>query len=148
LLLCRSERPRGRKPDERIAGIEAADKAAATVYELAALEKMDGKDARQAIQLAKQGIDLAHERAKRLGGMKTLSDDARSEANTLTVRLDDARTTVQQLDKESARHHSPRRHGADPRAGAELHDTLTEAERAAERIARAYDVSTDLEFGG
>jgi hypothetical protein len=80
--------------------------------------------------------------------MKTLSDDARSEANTLTVRLDDARTTVQQLDKESARHHSPRRHGADPRAGAELHDTLTEAERAAERIARAYDVSTDLEFGG
>lgn len=131
-----------------VAGIEAADKAAAALYELAGTEQLQRKDAQKTVQLAKQGLDMALTRAQALDGMRELSSDARSEATTATNKLKEARTTLQRMEKQVAAKMTRndmeqlREHAQD------LHTSLSNAENSVERIAKAYDVATDLELGG
>lgn len=131
-----------------IAGIEAADKAAAALYHLSSGEELNRQDAQRTVQLAQQGLNLAYNRTQALGDMKDLSSDARSEVDAAETKLRDARQTLSKLQKkvgtriktedmEQIRDHAQN-----------LHTNLSDAEASVDRVAKAYDVSTDLEFGG
>jgi hypothetical protein len=134
-----------------IAGIEAADKAAAALYELSGGEQLDQKDAKETVKLARQNIQFALDRAEALSGMKTLSSDAKSEAKRATMKLREARETLTKLDKQVNKKQAriSRNDSEMIREQAkDLHTDLSDAENAVERVAKAYDVPTDLEFGG
>ncbi len=156
---AKSENQKGEKSDQAkadvkahlvpaIAGIESADKAAAALYELSSAEQINRQDAQRTVQLAQQALNLAYGRTQALGNMKGLSSDARSEVDAAEAKLRDARQTLSQLQKEV---------GAGTRTedmkqiqdhAKTLHGDLSDAQKSVDRIAKAYDVSTKLEFGG
>jgi hypothetical protein len=132
-----------------VAGIQSADKAAAVLFELSDNQRLVQKDAQRAVDLAQQGISMALDRAKALDTMDGLSTDAKSEADRAAEKLRDARTTLRQLDKQIGNKRLSQDKAQQVREHAkELHDDLIEAENAIRQVAKAYDVATDLEFGG
>lgn len=133
-----------------VAGIEAADKAVAALYELAGDEQLRPEDARRTIALAKQALAMSTDRLSDLEDMSGLSSDAKSEAESAATKLKDARTTISRLERQIGKRNATisrntteqiRSHAKD------LHDDLSEAESSVENVAKAYDVPTDLEFG-
>jgi hypothetical protein len=134
-----------------IAGIESADKAAAVVYELSGGNQLLQSDVQTAVDLARQALTLAHDRAVALDKLAGLSDNARVEIARAQMKLQEARTTVQKIDQKVAKKQArvARNHAEMLREQAkDVHDDLVEAEKAIEQVARAYDIPTDLEFRG
>ena len=84
-----------------VAGIEAADKGVAALYELAGAEELDRKDAQAAIQLADEGLEMAFTRVQTLNRMKNLSEDAKSEADNAMTKLKDARASLNRIEIRS-----------------------------------------------
>lgn len=133
-----------------VAGIEAADKAVAALYELSGDEQLRPQDARRTVALAKQGLAMSIERINALEDVADLSDDAKSEANRASTKLQEAKTTVTRLEKQISKKGTISRNTAEQiRSDAkDLHTDLSDAGNAVEQVAKAYDVPTDLEFGG
>ncbi len=133
-----------------IAGIEAADKAVAVLYELAGGEGLRQKDAQDTVALARQALDMALDRAAALDNVRGLSRDARTQLDRATRSLRQARTTLRRIDEQvgnrQARVPLDRAQRLRDQAGS-MHEDLSDAEDSIERIAKAYDVPTDLEFG-
>ncbi len=133
-----------------VAGIESADKATGVLYELAGSEQLTQKQAQETVELAQDALDLALDRATALDDVAGLSSDAKNEAERATTRLRDARSSLQDLEEQvSQKRTRVSRDDAERirEQAADIHENLSEAEDAIERIARAYDVPTDLEFG-
>jgi hypothetical protein len=131
-----------------MAGLEAADNALAAIFELAGTGNLDQKDARNAVKLAQHGLTMAIDDASSLNKMRGLSEDAQSEADRAVTTLRDARTKLQRIDNQVGRKTFSRNAVEQIRDQAkELHSDFSDAENALERVAKAYDVPTDLEFG-
>ncbi len=132
-----------------LAGIEAADKAVGVLYELSGSYQFSQNDAQDSLSLARQALDMALDRAASLQDTEGLSRNARAELERATRSLRQARTSLRQMNQQIGE-----RGGRMPMDRAErireqarnVHEDLSQAEDSIERIARAYDVPTDLEF--
>ena len=132
-----------------VAGIEAADKAIGAIYELTSEETIDVRDVRDTVSLARQGISLAMDRAESLNGMSSLSEDADSETARAMTKLGDARTTLVRMEKQLKKGKLSATQIEQIHAAArDLHNDLSDASNAVEKVAKAYDVPTDFEFEG
>lgn len=132
-----------------VAGIEAADKAIGALYELTSEETINVRDVRDTVALARQGITLATDRAESLNAMETLSDDADSEADRAMTKLKEARTTLVRIEKQLKKSQlSPNQIEQVHEAARDMHQDLSDASNAVEKVAKAYDVPTDFEFEG
>jgi hypothetical protein len=134
-----------------VAGIQAADKAVAALFELSGEAQLDPADARRTVMLAKQGLTMAIERTNALDDKVDLSSDAQNEADRATTKLREARTTLTRLENRIGKKQARISRNAmeEIRENAkDLHSDLSDAENAVERVAKAYDVPTDLEFEG
>lgn len=132
-----------------IAGIESADNLTAVLYELASNPQQRQKDAQMTIDLAQRALGLALDRAEALDGMKGLSDDAQEQAQQATMKLREARVMMRSIDKQvGGKKLTPKQSEIVRSQAKELHDDLSAAEESIERIAKAYDVPTELEFRG
>jgi flagellar hook-basal body complex protein FliE len=133
-----------------VAGIEAADKGVAALYELAGGEEIDRKDAQAAVRLADEGLEMAFTRVQSLNKMKNLSEDAKSEADNAMTKLKDARTALNRIEKQVNKKQAISRNQVEQlrEDAKDLHSVLSDAENSVEQVAKAYDVSTDLELEG
>lgn len=134
-----------------LAGIEAADKAVAVLYELSGSYRFDRNDAQDSLSLARQALDMALDRASALQDNEGLSHNARAELDRATRSLRQARMGLREINQQVGQ-----RRGRMPMDRAQrireqarnVHEDLSQAESSISRIARAYDVPTDLEFRG
>lgn len=134
-----------------LAGIEAADKAVGVLYELAGSYQFGQNDAQDSLSLARQALDMALDRAAALQDTEGLARNARDELDRATRSLRQARTGLREMNQQIGE-----RRGRMPMDRAErireqarnVHEDLSQAEDSVERIARAYDIPTDLEFRG
>ncbi len=132
-----------------VAGIEAADKAIGALYELTSEDTINVRDVRETVALARQAITLATDRADSLNAMTSLSDDADSEADRASTKLEEARTTLVRIDKQLKKGKLSRNQIEQVHEAArDVHQDLSDASNAVERVAKAYDVPTDFEFEG
>lgn len=130
-----------------VAGIKSAEMSAAALHELATTEPFERKDARKTAELAEQAVKIAHERADDLRGIKGLSAEARSQAETATKRLKEARSSVERIQRQVGVLEEPfRRNEAENvrNESMKLHTELAAAEKAIQSVADSYHISTSL----
>ena len=132
-----------------IAGIESADKLTAVLYELASNPQQRQKDAQMTIDLAQRALGMALDRAEALDDIAGLSNDAKEQAEQAAMKLREARVMMRSIDKQvGGKKLTPKQSEIVRSQAKELHDDLSAAEESMERIAKAYDVPTELEFRG
>jgi hypothetical protein len=132
-----------------MAGIRSAEMSAAALHELSTTDPFERKDARKTAELAEQAVRIAHERAEDLHEMKGLSAAARADAETATKKLKEARSSVESIQRQVGVLEAPfrRNEAENVRKDSErLNSQLSDAERAVQRVADAYRISTKLAF--
>lgn len=132
-----------------LAGIEAADKAVGVLHELSGSYQFSQNDAQDSLSLARQALDMALDRAASLQDTEGLSRNARAELDRATRSLRQARTSLRQMNQqigERGRRMPMDRAERIREEARSVHEDLSQAEDSIERIARAYDIPTDLEF--
>lgn len=134
-----------------LAGIEAADKAVGVLYELSGSYQFGQNDAQDALSLARQALDMALDRAAALQDSAGLSRNARDELDRATRSMRQARTSLRQINQQIGERRGRMAMDRAERIreqARDVHEDLSQAEDSVERIARAYDIPTDLEFRG
>lgn len=132
-----------------VAGIKSAEMSAAALHQLASSEPFERRDARKTAELAEQAVRIAHERADDLREMKGLSAEARSQAETATKKLKEARSSVERIQRQVGVLEEPfRRNEAENvrNESVRLHAELSAAEKAIQSVADSYHISTKLEL--
>lgn len=132
-----------------IAGIKSAKMSAAVLHELAVTEPFERRGARGIAELAEQAVRISRERAEHLRDLKGLSAEARTEAEKATKKLKEARSSVERIQRQVGIMEAPLRQNEAESVRNEsvrLHAELSDSEKAIEKIADIYQVSTNLDF--
>jgi hypothetical protein len=130
-----------------MAAIHSTNMAAMALYELTSDETVQREAARNTMKLADAAVEIAQDSAQDLDGMKDLSQEMRTEANTAAKKLGEAAATIDRMQREMGGGKAAitgddaqtlRKHAS------QLHGQLLDVERSLEKVAAEYGVPTKL----